>query len=123
VSLNRSILSASGGRGQDAIDASNPRHDTLGLGAGNFGRVWHQRHVVCDGAVRVAVIARLPKSEDRKLFDHFADKCTTQVELIELATTTLKAFEKRGTPLRPPPLQEGGDLGRDEEPRPSQRVK
>jgi hypothetical protein len=57
-------------------------------------------------AIRVAVIARLPRSEDRKLFDALAEKCMTHVELIDLAATTLGAFERRQTPLRPPPSGE-----------------
>jgi hypothetical protein len=74
-------------------------------------------------ALRVAVIARLPKSEDRKLFDSFADHCETKGELIELAATVLNAFEKRRTPLRPPPLWEGDKDDVAEEQRPARRVK
>jgi hypothetical protein len=57
-------------------------------------------------AIRVAVIARLPRSEDRKLFDAFAERCMTHAELLDLAATTLGAFERRQTPLRPPPSGE-----------------
>ncbi len=69
-------------------------------------------------ALRVSVVARLPKSDDRKLFNMAADNCGTHAELVELAARTLKAFEKRRTPLRPPPpLGEDGsnDRVRDEE--------
>jgi hypothetical protein len=58
------------------------------------------------GELRVAVIARLPRSADRKLFNLMADACKTSAELIELAATTLEAFKKRQTPLRPPPFRE-----------------
>jgi len=57
-------------------------------------------------ALRVAVVARLPKSDDRKVFNGLADKCGTHEAVVELAARTLKAFEKRRTPLRPPPLME-----------------
>jgi hypothetical protein len=59
-------------------------------------------------ALCVAVVARLPKSADRKLFNSLAEGCGTRAELIELAATTLEAFKKRQTPLRPPPLGENG---------------
>jgi hypothetical protein len=63
-------------------------------------------------ALRVAVVARLPRSEDRKQFNALADKCGTRDDLTNLAARTLRAFEKRGTPLRPPPSAEDGvDLG------------
>jgi hypothetical protein len=61
-------------------------------------------------ALRVAVVARLPRSEDRKQFNALADKCGTRDDLTNLAARTLKAFDKRGTPLRPPPSTED-DVG------------
>lgn len=57
-------------------------------------------------ALRVAVVARLPKSDDRKRFNALADGCTTRTELIELAARTLEAFKRRQTSLRPPPPEE-----------------
>lgn len=57
-------------------------------------------------ALRVAVVARLPKSDDRKRFESSADGCATRTELIQLAASTLEAFKKRQTSLRPPPLGE-----------------
>jgi hypothetical protein len=57
-----------------------------------------------DESLRVATLARLPKSEDRKLFNRYAGGCNTRAELIELIAQTLQAFDKRKTPLRPPPL-------------------
>jgi hypothetical protein len=63
-------------------------------------------------ALRAAVVARLPRSEDRKQFNALADKCGTRDDLTNLAARTLKAFEKRGTPLRPPPSRDDDvDLG------------
>jgi hypothetical protein len=63
-------------------------------------------------ALRVAVVARLPRSDDRKQFNAMADKCLTRDDLTNLAARTLKAFEKRRTPLRPPPLgEDDSDLG------------
>jgi hypothetical protein len=67
-------------------------------------------------ALRVAVVARLPRSEDRKQFNALADKCGTRDDLTNLAAKTLKAFEKRGTPLRPPPSEEENvDVGGKED--------
>jgi hypothetical protein len=57
-------------------------------------------------ALRVAVVARLPRSADREQFNALADKCGTRDDLTNLAARTLRAFEKRGTPLRPPPSEE-----------------
>jgi hypothetical protein len=57
-------------------------------------------------ALRVAVVARLPRSEDRKQFNALADKCGTRDDLTNLAARTLRAFEGRRTPLHPPPLGE-----------------
>jgi hypothetical protein len=55
-------------------------------------------------AIRVAVVACLPRSDDRKLFNGRADGCGTLEELIELAARTLDSFKHRQTPLRPPPM-------------------
>ncbi len=53
-------------------------------------------------AIRVAVMARLPRSDDRRRFSSSADGCETHAEFVELAARTLNAFEERRTPLRPP---------------------
>jgi hypothetical protein len=66
-------------------------------------------------AICVAVIARLPRSSDRKLFNSRSAGCGTHAELIELAAATLKAFEKRQTPLRPPPPGESRNNESEEE--------
>jgi hypothetical protein len=69
-------------------------------------------------AICVAVVSRLPRSSDRKLFNSRVGGCGTHAELIELAATTLNAFEHRRTPLRPPPIGERNNLAseRDETP-------
>jgi hypothetical protein len=61
-------------------------------------------------AICAAVVARLPKASDRRLFNSRVEACGTHAELVELAATTLSAFEHRLTPLRPPPVNEGRDL-------------
>jgi hypothetical protein len=65
-------------------------------------------------AICVAVVARLPKSSDRKLFNSRVEGCGTHAELVEIAATTLEAFEQRRTPLRPPPVGEGKNLASEE---------
>jgi hypothetical protein len=63
-------------------------------------------------ALRVAVLARLPKPDDRDQFNALADKCRTRDDLTNVAARTLKAFETRRTPLRPPPAgEDDGGLG------------
>jgi hypothetical protein len=54
-------------------------------------------------ALRVAVMARLPRSADRKRLESLADRCTTHSELVKLAAATLEAFKTRRTSLLPPP--------------------
>jgi hypothetical protein len=68
-------------------------------------------------ALRVAVVARLPKSDDRKRFNALADGCTTRSELVELAAATLEAFQRRQTSLRPPPPGEDLNALESEPPR------
>jgi hypothetical protein len=58
-------------------------------------------------AISVAVVARLPRADDRRLFNDRIGGCGTHADLVQLAAATLKAFEKRQTPLRPPPIDEG----------------
>lgn len=60
--------------------------------------------------IRVNVMARLPRSEDRKLFNRLAGSCNSRIELMELSIQTLQAFEKRKTPLLPPPLESKNSL-------------
>jgi hypothetical protein len=67
-------------------------------------------------SLRVAVVARLPKAQDRKQFNLLADKCATHEELIELAAKTLEAFKKRQTSLLPPPSGEMVRVQAQEEP-------
>jgi hypothetical protein len=63
-------------------------------------------------ALRAAVVSRLPRSDDRKQFNVMADRCRTRDDLTSMAAKTLRAFEGRQTPLRPPALgQDDVDLG------------
>lgn len=64
-------------------------------------------------AIRVAVVARLPKSDDRRLFNGRADGCGTREELVELAAKTLESFKQRQTPLWPGPMGEDGSTAPD----------
>jgi hypothetical protein len=66
--------------------------------------------------LRVAVVALLPRSADRRLFNVLADGCKTHGDLVELAATTLEAFKRRQTPLRPPPFREPGPSDATSEP-------
>ena len=66
-------------------------------------------------AICAAVVARLPKAIDRRLFNSRVEGCGTHAELVELAATTLSAFEHRLTPLRPPPPNEGRDLASEDD--------
>jgi hypothetical protein len=66
-------------------------------------------------AICAAVVARLPKASDRRLFNTRVEGCGTHAELVELAATTLSAFEHRLTPLRPPPVNEARDRVSDDD--------